>query len=109
MTLNSVCGTLCVAALAAIFYYGHHESEPDKVAVPATTTTVAAKPAPKGAPHVPGVVFYRVTPGGGRGPAQECSSTKPYTEGKTPDELAAIAKRLGVTQAELATYFVCVE
>lgn len=131
MTVNYVFGGVAAAALAATLWYGAtHNKHPAPVPVPPPTVTEPAPPVkpvakpvhewgPSGAPpvstkpaapvkKVPGTVYHRVTQGGNRGDSVECKSVVPYTTGKTPAELAATAKQLGVTQADLAKYFVCV-
>jgi hypothetical protein len=104
MNLNIIGGGIAVVALVAIFYYGHPGDKPvTETPAPTTTTTP-----PPGTPP-PTTTYHRVTQGGGKGDPIECKSVRPYTEGKTQEELAAIAKQLGVTQADLAKYFVCVQ
>lgn len=114
MNLNVIGGAIAVAALAGIFWYGHSivkappaVEPPAPVAVhPPVTPPVITAPAPS-KPN-PGVVYHRVQQGGGKGDPVECKSVTPYSDGKTPQELAEIAKQLGVTHADLAKYYVCV-
>lgn len=108
---NVIAGIAAVAALAAIFWYGGHkpkqaviEKPAPTVVTPPVTKPPVAKPGTK--PNPP--TYHRVVPGGGKGDAIACKSVVPYAQGKTPQELAVAAKQLGVTQAELARYFVCV-
>lgn len=128
MTVNRVLGAVAVTALAATIWYGATHKRKPTVETPAAPITVPApapippKPTahewgPSGAPPVtkptpvkktPGAVYHRVTQGGNRGDSVQCNSVVPYTDGKTPAELKATAKQLGVTQADLAKYFVCV-
>lgn len=117
MTVNQTCGILAAVALAATIWFGATHHKPVSIEKPAPTVIVPpvverpplikpVKPAP--VKPTPGTVYHRVTQGGGKGDSVECKSVVPYTTGKTSDELKATAKQLGVTQADLAKYFVCV-
>lgn len=108
--MNKVLITAAVAALAAIFYFGHKSPAPAPKPAPAPTIItkpVPQKPAPK--PGAPKVVYHRVEQGGKQGPEQACTDVKRFAEGKSPAELAALAKQYGVSVAEVQRWYVCVQ
>ncbi len=122
MNKNVLGGIAAVSALGAILFLA---SRPDTAPVPAPAPVVskvepvAVKPAikpiskpepkiePKPAAPAPKVTFYRVEQGGAQGAAVECSDVKPFADGKSPAELAILAKQYGVTESILKRYYVC--
>lgn len=116
MTKNAAIGFAAAAALAAILFFGHvRKDEPTPVPVPPPAPTVVkppikapvTKPVPK--PGAKPVVYHRVEQGGKQGPEQACTSVKPFAEGKSPADIAALAKQYGVSVAEVQRWFVCVQ
>lgn len=118
-------GLAAVLALAAIFYFNQpHDAPPVITPAPAPVVTKAdtvvikptVKPIPK--PEIkiepkpvapaPKVTFYRVEQEGKQGPAVECSEVKPFADGKSPAELAILAKQYGVSESTLKRYYVCI-
>lgn len=119
MNLSVVAGTLSVAALAAIFYFGQPQSAPPvkvetaaptakiHTATPAGVETHVVKKLPEW--RESGATYHRVLPDGSKGEAIGCKEIRQFIEGKSTAELEALAKQRGVTQAVLATYHVCVQ
>lgn len=123
MNTNVLGGVAAVVALGAILYFGHTIRR-DVTAVARPQATVIA-PAPKApavlapkvepkpekkpdaVPATVGFVFHRVERGGHKGPQVECTSVKPFAEGKSPAELANLAKQYEVPIDTLKGYFVC--
>lgn len=122
MTKNFVAGIAAVAGLGAIFYFGHPSPKvaapptpaPVSAPVPAPTPTVVKQPitpAKPGKPTKPNpnpVVYHRVEQNGKQGPEVACASVKVFAEGKTPAELAVLAKQYEVSVAEVQRWHVCV-
>lgn len=128
MNKNVLGGTAALLALGAIIYFA---SQPAHVAPPVVNPApVAVKPvvapplkpvvAPAPKPEIkiepkakpvavePHFKFYRVEQGGKQGAAVECRDVKPLTDdGKSPAELATLAKQYGVTESDLKRYFIC--
>lgn len=122
LTKNVLGGLAAAFALVAIFIFSHHTpTVTPPVAKPAPVAVHVApkveppkveqpKPAPKVEPPkapAPKVTFYRVEQGGKQGAAVECSSVKSFADGKSPAELAALAKQYGVSESDLKRYYVC--
>lgn len=134
MNKNLVGGIAAVVALAAMFTLSncHRESPAPEPETPAPTvqtpdtpvptpvtpptkkpdTSKPVKPAPTprkplAKPNPNGTIYNRVEQGGKRGPAVGCTSVKPFAEGKSQAELAALAKQYKVTVENLNRYFVC--
>lgn len=106
--MNKVLIAAAVAALAAIFYYGHKSAPVEKPApTPVITKPAPQKPAPK--PGTPKVIYHRVEQGGKQGPEVACTDVKSFAEGKSPAELAALAKQYGVSVDEVKRWYVCVQ
>ncbi len=118
MNKNVLGGIAALFALGAIFYFAQSQA-PAPAPVVVHSAPVAVKPpvkpipkpeAPKVEPKkVPGpkVTYYRVEQDGKAGPAVECSSVHPFADGKSPAELATLAKQYGVTESDLKRYFIC--
>lgn len=131
MNSNVLGGTLGVAALAAIFAYGSHEAPvieqppapvlvkqapaplpvPKPVQPPAPAAKAvpapAKQPAPAPATPTKAVIYHRVEQDGSQGPVIACASVKQFAEGKSPADLAALAKQYGVSVADVQRYYIC--
>lgn len=128
MNMNLVGGAAAVVALLAVFSLsncGGNDSAPAPIpeveapAEPAPAPPDVQKPKPKPAPTTKtpvkkpakpnpnSTIYHRVEQGGKRGDAVGCSSVKPFAEGKSQAELAALAKQYKVTVENLNRYFVC--
>lgn len=111
MTKPQVLGVVAVAALVAIFYFGSGKKPQQPAPEPKPAPTEVVKPPVKTpgkpVPKDPKATYHRVEQGGKQGPAVECSSVTPFAEGKSPAELAAIAKQKGVSVDEVKRWFVC--
>lgn len=122
MNKNVLGGLAAILALAAIIYFNFLPSHVAPVVHPAPVAMkpvvkVEPKPAAKVEPKPeakkpeapkPKVTFYRVEREGKAGPAIECTDAKPFADGKSPAELATLAKQYGVTESALKRYFVCI-
>ena len=106
MNSKVVLGGLGVAALIAILYFGHSDRHAAVSQPPAKTAPAPANPKE---PVKPKVVYHRVNPDGSQGEAIECTSIKSFAEGKSPSELAAIARQYGVSVETVKTWFVCIQ
>lgn len=117
MNLNVIGGALGVAALIAIFAYGQREPDsvpapivqaPDPVIVKALPAVpVKVPPIPRPAPIKNAIVYHRVEQGGAQGAEVSCASVKLFVEGKSPAEVATIAKQYEVTVDQVKRYYVC--
>jgi outer membrane biosynthesis protein TonB len=124
MNKNVLGGLAAVIALGAIFYFSQPLTPTVTPAAPARPAPVVVQPTVKPAPKPevkvepkpeakkpeapkPKVTFYRVEHGGKAGPAVECADVKSFADGKSPAELAVLAKQYGVTESELKRYYVC--
>lgn len=122
MNKNVLGGLAAIIALVAIFYFANYiVPTPPPVVHPAPVAVkpvvpVPVKPTAKVEPKPeakkpeapkPKTTFYRVEQGGKAGPAVECVDVKPFADGKSPAELATLAKQYGVTESDLKRYYVC--
>lgn len=127
MTINKnvLGGFAALLALAAIFLLSQRPpsaapSRPMVHVVPAPAPAVVKPPVkptpkpetkaePKPAPKAPEskTTYYRVEHDGKQGAAIECASVQPFANGKSPAELAVLAKQYGVTESDLKRYLVC--
>lgn len=67
------------------------------------------KPEPPKAVTGPAMIYNRVERDGAKGSEVKCSTVTPFADGKSPAELAAIAKQYEVSVEKLKGYFVCTE
>lgn len=106
--MNKVLIAAAVAALAAIFYFGHKPvPAPEKPSPPVVTKPVPQKPKPK--PGEKPVVYHRVGQDGKQGSEVDCTDVKNFAEGKTPAEVAAIAKQYGVSVDQVKRWYICIQ
>lgn len=120
MNQNVLGGTAALIALGAIFYIASKPAAPvappvvnpapvatKPVAVPAPKPEIKIEPKAKPVAIEPHIKFYRVEQGGKQGPVVACRDIKPFADGKSPAELATLAKQYGVTESDLKRYFIC--
>lgn len=121
MNQNVLGGTAALIALGAIFYIASKPAAPvappvvnpapvatKPVAVPAPKPEIKIEPKAETKPVVAlKIKFYRVEQGGKQGPLVECRDVKAFADGKSPAELATLAKQYGVTESDLKRYFIC--
>ena len=115
MNTNVLGGVAAFVGLAAILYFGHTIRTDINAARPqAPIAAPKAAPAPKTEPKKAVkaesksiMIYHRVERGGAQGPEVACTSVTPFAEGKSPAELAALAKQYEVPVSKLKGYFVC--
>jgi hypothetical protein len=107
--MNKVLIAAAVAALAAIFYFGHKPVPAPEKSAPTTVITKPAPQKPKPKPGEKPVVYHRVEQDGTQGPETACVDVKNFAEGKSQAELAAIAKQYGVSVDEVKRWYICIQ
>lgn len=117
MNINVLGGTLGVAALAGILFFGAWERKP--APKPAPAPIVVSKPAPKAAPKPapkvapkPKAAPKKVVPAK---PTESpdnsftCRAARAFIAGKTQAELEAYRKQYKISKAQIAKYEKCFE
>lgn len=122
MNANVIFGGIAAVVLGGIVLHGCERKEAPKpvpvvtkvapipVPAPKPVSHVAKRPTPKAKPKAtPRMSYHRVLPGGKQGPEVSCGFVRSFVAGKTPAQLAELAKQYHVSESQLASYSACLK